>query len=336
MSDIKISFVVIAYNAENDIERCLQSIINQTLDKKEIIVVDDGSTDRTLLLAEQMKKNYNQMMIIHQKNTGILGARKRGVDNANGKYIFFVDSDDYLAEDIGMRLLAYTDKKGVDIVVSGYYLCNGIEIINKNMHFEEIKGNEYLKRILCQQVVHSAWGKLIKRELLSNSEFMKLPNITMGEDLLINVCLGVCQPLVYVTSECGYFYNSLKGDDSKANSRRILEIIHTMEYIEHILKHHDVYQVNEEAFEFSYCANIFLYYVAGSARTDYKIKKELFTVWQKKKINISKNPYYLVYVENLKITERFVLKLYEKRFFWLPYCGVRMLVKIHDRLCPKE
>ena len=94
--DVKVSVIVPVYNVEKYLDRCLDSIINQTLNEIEIILVDDGSTDSSGEKCDEYKKKDLRIKVIHKKNKGLGYARNSGLEVATGKYIAFVDSDDYI------------------------------------------------------------------------------------------------------------------------------------------------------------------------------------------------------------------------------------------------
>ena len=91
-----ISVIIPVYNVENYIEKCLNSIVNQTYNNLEIIIIDDGSTDNSIAIAEKIAENDKRIRIISQVNQGVSSARNLGLDNASGEYILFIDSDDWL------------------------------------------------------------------------------------------------------------------------------------------------------------------------------------------------------------------------------------------------
>ena len=96
----KISVIVPVYNVERYMDRCLNSIVSQTYRNLEILLIDDGSTDCGGEKCDQWKKKDDRIQVIHQKNSGLYAARNRGLDSATGKYIIFVDSDDYVANEL--------------------------------------------------------------------------------------------------------------------------------------------------------------------------------------------------------------------------------------------
>ncbi|HAP8915983.1 TPA: glycosyltransferase family 2 protein, partial [Enterococcus faecium] len=113
----KISVIVPAYNVENYLENCLESISNQTHSNIEIIVVDDGSPDRSGEIAEEYKKKDMRLKVIHQVNGGLSAARNSGLDSATGDFVCFIDSDDWIEPDYLELLYFGTQTYGADISV---------------------------------------------------------------------------------------------------------------------------------------------------------------------------------------------------------------------------
>ena len=100
----RISIIVIVYNVENELERCVDSIITQNYDNLEIILVDDGSLDKSGELCDRLAKKDSRIVVIHKENGGLVSARKRGAEAATGAYIAFVDGDDWVDEDMYEKL----------------------------------------------------------------------------------------------------------------------------------------------------------------------------------------------------------------------------------------
>ena len=116
-----VSIVVPIYKVEQYLERCVQSICNQTYPKLEIILVDDGSPDQCGELCEMYAKKDERIRVVHKENGGLSDARNEGVKYATGKYILFVDSDDYIAEDLVEKTVEVAETQNCDIVLFDYY-----------------------------------------------------------------------------------------------------------------------------------------------------------------------------------------------------------------------
>ena len=114
----RISVVVPVYNVEQYLEKCVNSIINQTYKNLEIILVDDGATDKSGKLCDELAKLDNRIMVYHKKNGGLSDARNYGVERATGDYIGFVDSDDYIDAEMYEKLYEALKKENVDVAES--------------------------------------------------------------------------------------------------------------------------------------------------------------------------------------------------------------------------
>lgn len=161
------SIIIPAYNASNYIKECIKSIINQTVDKYEIIIVDDGSTDNTLEICEELQKKYKNIKVFHQENMGVVYARARGVKESKGEYLIFCDSDDMIHPETLESVQCAIDKTNADIITfkmssnleklkradrGKYYDRDSIE---KNIFpylLEDKKGN-YFKPSICRRSI---------------------------------------------------------------------------------------------------------------------------------------------------------------------------------------
>ena len=121
MNDILISIVVPIYNVESYLHRCIDSLINQTYKAIEIILVDDGSTDSCGKICDDYEKRYTNIKVIHKDNGGLSDARNCGLDKVMGEYVFFIDSDDYIALNTVEKFVDVAlNNIGVDMIVGQY------------------------------------------------------------------------------------------------------------------------------------------------------------------------------------------------------------------------
>ena len=120
----EVSVIIIAYNIEQYIEKCIKSVINQTFKEIEILIVNDGSTDKTLSIINEWALKDKRIKIINQVNKGAIEARKAGLDKCNGKYVLFVDGDDWLELNAIERLYNEIEQDQADIVVYNSYIVD--------------------------------------------------------------------------------------------------------------------------------------------------------------------------------------------------------------------
>ena len=228
-----ISIIVPVYNVEKYIEKCIDSIINQTYKNLEIILVDDGSKDNSGKICDEYSKKDSRIKVIHKVNGGLSDARNHGLQIATGDYIGFVDSDDYIAEDMFETLYNLSEEKNADIsIVSFYEYYNG-KLIGVRDSKEEIIMNkiEAIKELLIDNRIQSyAWNKLFKKELFENQRFPTGKNF---EDIATTLLLFEKSEKVVLYEEPKYYY--LRRDDS------IVGIRNTKTYTDYLEVIYDKY-----------------------------------------------------------------------------------------------
>ena len=184
-----ITIIINVYNGEKFINKCIDSIINQTYKKIEILIINDGSTDNTLKIIKKYKDK--RIRIITTKNKGLSMSRNIGIENAKGEYLYFIDSDDYI-EPNTIEYLYNLNKKNNTLIST----CKSIDVYNYN---ESIKNKKeevdilsrkdmLLKILLWQNRTEALWNKLIKKELLNNLRFAEriINDIAFTHKLIIN------------------------------------------------------------------------------------------------------------------------------------------------------
>ena len=172
---MKLSIIVPVYNVKPYIDKCITSILDQSFKDFELILVDDGSTDGSGEMCDAFLKHDVQIKVIHQKNQGLSGARNTGIRIAKGKYLAFVDSDDWLEHDMLLKMIETAERQHADIVVcrgqlvesngsiSGYVGYDNQEIMSTKSATIEILKDEKMQSF--------AWNKIYKRNLFDGIEF---------------------------------------------------------------------------------------------------------------------------------------------------------------------
>lgn len=232
--DELISIVIPVYNVGKYLQTCVESVINQTYTNLQIILVNDGSTDRSGEICEEFKKKDERIIVIHKENGGLSDARNYGLNYVVGNYVTFIDSDDYVSTDYVSFLVELLENHNADISICG--LCKFIEgetvrisdnnIIKCFTNIEAIEDNFYQKHI-----ENSACGKLYKVEMFEN---IRYPIGRIYEDLATTYrLLGLATKVVW-SAQQKYFYLqrndsimhqkfSLRDMDRITISREILE-----------------------------------------------------------------------------------------------------------------
>ena len=170
-----ISIIVPVYNVEKYLSRCLDSILAQTYTDYELILVDDGSTDTSGALVDEYALKDSRIRAFHGENKGLSGARNRGLDNAKGEYICFVDSDDWIEPTYLKELYDLIEDRQADLAICGYKKNNGdiciIQPDEENVTEETgVDAIDNLYGAGCLQYI-VAWNKLYKKELFDGVRF---------------------------------------------------------------------------------------------------------------------------------------------------------------------
>lgn len=214
---IKISIIVAAYNVEKFLPNCIKSLINQTFTNFELILVNDGSTDSCGEICNSFSKIDSRIFVLHQENKGLVNARKAGLSIATGKYVLYVDGDDYVEQTYCELLINETINFDADIVIGGYirnYRGRGIEVKNilpaGRYTIDQIKliweKMIFTGDFFSHGISTYSWGKLFKRDLLLPIQ-MKIPaNISIGEDAAcVYPYISMCRN-VAITEASNYHY----------------------------------------------------------------------------------------------------------------------------------
>lgn len=169
----KISVIVPIYNVEKYLNRCIESIINQSYSNLEIILIDDGSTDRCPQLCDDWKKKDKRIKVIHKINGGLSDARNSGMDIMTGEYASFIDSDDWINETMFEKLLFLMDRYNGDIVECGFQRTDGkVEIkFNGDINITKIDRYNAMKCVVTEDICPVVWNKLYKADLVRDERF---------------------------------------------------------------------------------------------------------------------------------------------------------------------
>lgn len=213
MADSLVSIVIPAYNVANYIARCVESLEQQTYSNYEVIFVNDGSTDNTQKLLEEIVAKDKRYRLINQKNKGLSGARNTGIDEATGKYIYFLDPDDWIAPELIEVCVGYLEEKQVDMVFFDFYLAQSATEYKKQEWFSDrpdglYTPDEALAALFDCQFGNYAWSSLAKLDLFKNNKIY-FPEGRTYEDLGTTYrLLGNSQKIGYLDKHLYYYYQN--------------------------------------------------------------------------------------------------------------------------------
>lgn len=310
----KVSIIVPVYNVEEYLKKCLNSLVKQTLKDIEIIVVNDGSTDGSLDVAKEYGERYSDIVKVYsKKNGGLSDARNYGLKYAKGKYVAFVDSDDYVKKDMFLKMYNYAMKSDLDVVVSNTIIKSDSSeyVLRSNLKYASSVLNNY---IIAYPM---ACIRMIKKDILSDFEFKKG---IFYEDLEVMPSLVLRTSKIGFIDYAGYYYVQRSGSIMKQQkfNQKLLDIFDVLD-----INKKKLYDKFPEEVEFLYITHLLR--SATLRFLDYKnsddclvrirkVMKEEFPNW-KKNIYYKQSNFKLKIVCMLAYNGHFgILKMIKKVF----------------------
>lgn len=285
MKNPKVTVIIPAYNAEKYIEKCLDSVLVQSYQDFEILVINDGSSDGTGKILESYAKKYpEKIRYIEQKNMGVAKTRNKAVKMAKGEFIAFIDNDDFIDRDYLEKLLP---RNGEDVVMSGYKRPDKKGKIVKLVRLEK-------NAVWSKFVVPAPWAKIYRRRFILENGLEFLDN-NIGEDVYFNLIAMVLAKRVKVLNYVGYnwFYNDFSVSNGLQRKFKNVDVFKLLNNSYDQLKKRNLVEGNYEVLEFFFYRYIIwflLYSVKRQERTDIdKIYDELFDWLSERFPNYKKN-----------------------------------------------
>ena len=308
-----VSVIVPFYNVENYIEKCLNTLVHQTLEDIEIILVNDGSTDRSMVVVKKFLEQYpDKITYLEKENGGLSDARNYALPYAKGEYIAFLDSDDYVEKTMYKDMYELAKKEDSDMVECNFYW----EYPNKKK--EDIGVVYNGKKEMLEKVRVVAWNKLIKKEVLEKSK-VTFPKGYRYEDVEFTYKLiPYLDKVSFLKKPCVH-YIQREGSISNNQNERNKEIFDVLEHVIDFYKENDLYEEYKDELEYVYVRYAF----CSSLLRIVKIKDEFvqrklldltwekvnttFTDWKKNPVLKSKKDLKSIY---LKTINKFTFEMY--------------------------
>lgn len=213
---MKFSIIVPVYNAEKFLWKCLGSISSQSYNNFEVILINDGSTDSSGNICDEVVKKDARFQVIHKSNEGVSSARNNGINIASGDYIIFVDSDDWINEDALEKINNILKKYQYDICMFGIVReeTNGSKIMFKNINLYNIKSKMEIVKILPELIKSeriNAPFKVYSLKILNENNIKFDIRTSIGEDYLFNMSCFLKATSLYIFSDALYHYRTSSG-----------------------------------------------------------------------------------------------------------------------------
>ncbi len=274
---MKISVVIPVYNTSKFLKRCLDSVLKQTYENLEVILVNDGSSDNSFSIIEEYQKIDRRIIVINKKNGGLSSARNAGIKISSGEYILNVDSDDWIELNTCEILIKTAIDNDADIVIGNIYL----EYKNKQKKWEDLNKNikyknfEYLDAFFVENGKGAIWNKLIKRSLYINNKIFHPEGISLGEDTSTLLRLALKSKIIIKIPNYIYHYRQNEFSMMHSKEKKIYEYLEAIEIIK------SYYYSNKEEKKYNEIKNVLKYklfykqlFLNGYLKTKKIYKKE--------------------------------------------------------------
>lgn len=218
MENCLVSVIIPVYNCEKYLQQCVESLLKQTYQIHEIILIDDGSLDRSPEICDSFAENSTIIKVIHKANAGSAAARKKGIQQSTGDYILFIDADDWVAENYVEQLVSLARIWKTDIVIGTFLRYTGDHYLLYDHFFPQ----GYYDKIQCRSVIFpsmlstssfysfgvspSMCGKLFKIEIVKKNIGALEAGVILGEDGCFTYSALLDCSSIYISNECGYIY----------------------------------------------------------------------------------------------------------------------------------
>ena len=300
----KISVLIPIYNSEKYIEECIKSVINQTYRNIEIICINDGSTDSTKNILENLQKIDNRIKIINKKNTGYGNSLNLGIKNAKGEYIAIIESDDFIKDTMFDKLIKIIKEQNCDIIKANFYKKNSKTKKYSSKYFtNSIQNIEIFPQMLLIQP--SVWSAIYKKDFLTknNIKFSKTKNASY-QDISFHFITMFLAKKIFLLDEALYYYRINNPKSSINSSNKPFQIFKEFKRINEFLKNIKTDKKQEEI------KNIFEFKTMlwNFNRVQNKYNKILLK--KMKKYSANWNFKNLIKNKNLARKEKFYLKLF--------------------------
>ena len=277
MFGLDLTYVVPVYNTEAFVLRCLQSLVNQNIpdDKYEILVVDDGSSDRSRAIVETFAQEHAQVTFLTQENAGVSSARNLALDHASGRYIQFVDSDDYLEQGVMASLLLRALELDVDMLMFDYQSVSVDGAVSSHSSgYKEssscvVTGVDFLDNHTMTPYI---WRFLIRRDFINHEPWRFDPSLIVCEDGALIAHLLLCASRVAYVESSPYRYmlrdnSAMHNQDAGHLRQRLISQIDAASSINETIRRFEVQNDRKVPASVTGLRNVYLFFAMTKALT---------------------------------------------------------------------
>lgn len=300
-----VSVIVPVYNAEKYLARCIDSILNQIYQNIEIILINDGSSDNSLLICKEYEKKDSRVVTFNKVNGGVSSARNLGLDNARGEYIVFVDSDDYI-EPMMISNMVGSALQGHNWILSGYIYRNALDEKIKEFSLSTSDLAVNCEEMICFLEKNWApWGKLYHRDIIGDIRFDE--TITIAEDLKFNMEILCNVHIKDIKVLWKVYYNYLENYDGAMRQKYTPKILLALKTEEECLHMYGEKGFDNNLLKKILVNGLFLFYYKISF-VDFIQWKEYLHDYRIAREIVQRNKEYLLKNKNLSFKEKTMIR----------------------------
>ena len=286
---IKFSIIVPIYNVEEYLHQCIESLLNQTYKNLEIILVDDGSPDKSPTICDEFAAKDARIKVVHKENGGLVSARQAGIEIATGDYAICVDGDDWISFELCEKVYEVLKENLVDIICFGFFSATETQHLANPLSYKKgLYSRNDIEEKIFPMLIHtknatnfqqSIWGKAIKLDTYKISQLNVDMRIGIAEDAACTIpCIYNAQSL-YILDDCLYFYR--QNDVSMTRAKKALRLDVPKILYENIKENIDISKFDfEQQLHRKVVCELFLVAVSQFNKKEsyFNIKKELKTI----------------------------------------------------------
>ena len=264
----EVTVIVPVYNSEKYIKKCIESILNQTFKKFELLIINDGSKDNSQkIIEEYQKKDPERIVIVNQENKGVSRTRNEAIKMANGKYLMFIDNDDYIDKDYIETFVNAIKENDLDVVLGGYRRPNEEGKVIKELHLKDEEWSKFM--------IFAPWAKIYKKEYLINNDITFLP-VNIGEDVYFNIQAMFLSEKIKIIDYVGYnwFFNTKSVSNTVQKNIKNLQVYDLLNKCYYVIKEKKILEKNYEIMEMYFIRYIVWVLLFSIKKLDYKTINE--------------------------------------------------------------
>lgn len=331
---IKFSVLVPVFNVESFITECIDSVLHQTYQNFELILIDDGSTDSSGKICDEYEKNDNRIKVYHQGNEGHIMARRKAISKVSGDFCLFLDSDDYWDYDLLAYVYQTISKHDCDMVLfkykrvseNGDILSESKAVFKDNMVFDESNKEEIFKILISSSILNNLIIKAVKFSIIEDADYSQYKNIKNAEDLLESLAiLYNAQKIIYIDKAI-YNYRMVSSSITHTFNINLVKDVTIVRST--LLQYMKKLRIdNEENLRlfYDFYMHLIVEYIVGLSHSDITNKEKKDILHSIKNLHLYMDALNHIDVSTFSLRQKIVFHLFSKNYYKMLFaCGSTM------------